>query len=163
MEHSPGLEDTKSLRSWSGNRAKMLLEGHLGIKCHSQYKVIRLLQYSSVQHCFSTGQLHNQRIQTFYSIYNYFALLKAFNTNTLNFHQYFKDKLSSHQPSHMHNTGHRTNINFNAPLFNHSKSQKFYLYQVIPIWNSLPSLLKNYTSKFTYKKQIKRHLLASQS
>ena len=32
----------------SGNRAKMLLKGHLGIKCHSQYnKVIRLLQYSS--------------------------------------------------------------------------------------------------------------------
>ena len=50
MEHSPGLpQDTKSLRSCSGNRAKMLLKGHLGIKCHSQYnKVIRLLQYSSV-------------------------------------------------------------------------------------------------------------------
>ena len=35
-----------------------------------------------------------------------FALLKAFNINTLNFHQYFKDKLSSHQPSHMRNTRH---------------------------------------------------------
>ena len=44
---------------------------------------------------------------------------------------------SSHQPSHMHNTRHRTNNNFNTPLFNHSKPQKCYLYQVIPIWNSL--------------------------
>ena len=40
---------------------------------------------------------YNQKILTFYSIYDCFALLKAFNTNTLNFHQYFKDKLSSHQ------------------------------------------------------------------
>ena len=81
----------------------------------------------------------------------------------LNFHQYFKDKLYSHQPSHMHNTRHRTNSNFNTLLFNHSKTKKFYLYQVIPIWNSLPNLLKNYTSNFTVKKQIKSHLLASQS
>ena len=49
IEHSPGLpQDTKSFRSCSGNRSKMLLKGHLGIKCHSQYNnVIRLLQYSS--------------------------------------------------------------------------------------------------------------------
>ena len=106
---------------------------------------------------------YNLKILTFHSIYDYFALLKAFNTNTLNFHQYFKDKLSSHQPSHMHNSGHKTNSNFNTPLFNHSKTQNCYLYQVIPIRNSLPKLLKNCTSKFTFKKQIKSHLLASQS
>ena len=61
---------------------------------------------------------YNHRILTFHSIYDYFALLKAFNTNTLNY-QYFEDKLSSHQPSHMHNTRHKTNSNFNIPLFNH--------------------------------------------
>ena len=106
---------------------------------------------------------YNHRILTFHSIYDYFALLKAFNTNTLNFYQYFKDKLSSHQPSHMYSTGHRISSNFNTPLFIHSKTQKCYLYQVIPIWNSLPSSLNNCTSKFTFKKQIKSHLLASQS
>ena len=106
---------------------------------------------------------YNQKILTFYSINDYFALLKAVNTNTLNFHQYFKDKLSSHQPSHMHNTRYRTNSNFNTSLFNHSKTQKCSLYQVIPIWNSLPELIKNCTSRFTFKKQIKSHLLASQS
>ena len=104
---------------------------------------------------------YNQKFLTVNSIYDYFALLKAFNTNTLNFHQYFKDKLSSHQPSHMSNTRHKTKSNFNTPLFNHSKTQKCYLYQVIAIWNSLPKLLKNCTSKFTLKKQIKSHLLAS--
>ena len=62
---------------------------------------------------------YNQKILTFHPIYDYFALLKAFNTNTLTFHQYFKDKLSFHQPSHMHNTRHRRNSNFNTPLFNH--------------------------------------------
>ena len=40
---------------------------------------------------------YNHSILTFHSIYDYFDLLKAFNINTLNFHQYFKDKLSSHQ------------------------------------------------------------------
>ena len=102
---------------------------------------------------------YNHRILTFHSISDYFALLQAFNTNTINYHQYFKDKLSSHQPSHMHNTRHRTNSNFNTPRFNHSKTQKCYLYQVIPIWNSLPNSLKNCTSKFTFKKQIKCRLL----
>ena len=84
---------------------------------------------------------YNQKILTFHSIYDYFAFLKAFDTNTLNFHQYFKDKLSSHQPSHMQDTGHRTNSYFNTPLFNDSKTPKYYVYQVIHIWNSLPKLL----------------------
>ena len=106
---------------------------------------------------------YNHKILTFHSIYDYFALLKAFNTNTLNYHQYFKDKLSSLHPSYMNNTRHRTNSNFNTPLFNHWKTQKCYLCQVIPIWNTLPNSLKNCTSKFTFKKQIKSHLLASQS
>ena len=106
---------------------------------------------------------YNQKILTFHLNYDYFALLKASITNTLNIHQYFKDKLSSHQPSHMHNTRHIPNSNFNTPLFNHSKTQKCYLYQVIPIWNSLAKVLKNCTFKFTFKKQIKSFLLASQS
>ena len=87
-------------------------------------------------------------------MYLLFALLKAFNTNTHNFHQYFKDKLSSHQPSNMYNTRHRTNTNFNTPLFNHSKTQKCYLYKVIPILNSLPKFLKTCSSNFTFQKQI---------
>ena len=65
----------------------------------------------------STSLFNRDRILTFHSIYDYFALLKDFNTNTLNFHQYFKDKLSSHQPSHMYNTRHRTNNNFNTCTF----------------------------------------------
>ena len=37
-----------TLTSCSGNRAKVLLKSHLGIKCHSQYmKVIGLFQHSS--------------------------------------------------------------------------------------------------------------------
>ena len=59
---------------------------------------------------------YNQKILTFHSIYDYFALLKAFNTNTINFHQYFKDILSFHQLSHVHNAGHRSKSNFYTPL-----------------------------------------------
>ena len=50
MEYSPELpQDTKSLRSCSGNRAKMLPKGELRIKCHSQYiQIVRLIQHSTV-------------------------------------------------------------------------------------------------------------------
>ena len=50
MECLPGLsQDTNHLRSFRGNRAKMLLKSHLGIICHSQYiKIIRLLRHSIV-------------------------------------------------------------------------------------------------------------------
>ena len=95
---------------------------------------------------------YNQKILTFLSIYDYFALLKVFNTIMILFHQYFKHKLSFHQKFHVHNTRLRINFNFNTLLFNHSKGQKCYLYQVIPIWNSLRSSLKNCTAKLTLKK-----------
>ena len=100
---------------------------------------------------------YNRNILNFHLIYDYFALLKAFYTNTPNFHQYFKDKLSSHQPSHMHNTRHRINSNLNILLsINHSKTQKCFLYHVIPIWNNLPCLLNNCTSTCTFKKTNKK-------
>ena len=49
MEYLPGLpQDTKRLRSCSGNRANMLLKSHFGIKSHYQYnKVIRFLQHNT--------------------------------------------------------------------------------------------------------------------
>ena len=38
MNYSPGLpQDAKHLKSYSENRAKILLESHLGVKFHSQY------------------------------------------------------------------------------------------------------------------------------
>ena len=51
MEYPPGLpQDTKSLRSCSGDRTKLLLKGQLRIKCHSQYiQIVRLLQHSTVK------------------------------------------------------------------------------------------------------------------
>ena len=90
------------------------------------------LKWSNVHHCAPANTQMIKRSSrlwpkdpcTFHSIYDYFALLKAFNTNTLNFHQYLKDKLSSHQKSHMHNTRHRTNSNFNTQQFNRSKIRK---------------------------------------
>ena len=85
----------------------------------------------------------NHKILPFHSLHNFFALLKAFNTNTLNFNKYFKVKLSSHKPFHMHNTRHRTNRNLKLHFLIIQKLKKYYLYQVIPIWNSLPSSLMN--------------------
>ena len=94
---------------------------------------------------------YNHKILTVHSIHDYFALVKTFNTNTLNFHQYLKKKLSSHQPSHVLNTRQRTNSNLISSLFNHSKTQKCYFCQVIPVLNSLPNSLKNCSSKCTIR------------
>ena len=64
---------------------------------------------------------YNQKILTFHSIYDYFVLLKAFNINSFNLHQYFKEKLS-YQPSRMHNTRHRTNSNFHYLIIQKPKN-----------------------------------------
>ena len=51
MKYLPGIsQHTKPLSCSSGNRAEVLLKGHLSIKYHPQYnKVSRLLWYSSIQ------------------------------------------------------------------------------------------------------------------
>ena len=58
-----------------------------------------------------------RNILTFHLIYDPFYLLKAFNTNTPNFHHKISKLLN--QPSHVHNTRYGINSNFNTPLFNH--------------------------------------------
>ena len=70
MKHCPGLpQDTKSLLSCSGNWAKMLLKGHLWIKCHSQNnKVIGLLQYSSGNSSWGWLGMHCARPRDYHSL-----------------------------------------------------------------------------------------------
>ena len=85
--------------------------------------VLMLLRLSVLTGDYVCSQIITIR-SSFSLNYDYFALLKAFNTNVLNFNQYFIGKLSSHQLSHKHNTRHRTNSNFTTLLFNHSKTQK---------------------------------------
>ena len=115
------------VRSWRPNAAK--------IDCAHRRASKLLINY-------------NQKMLSFYSIFDYFTLLKAFNTNTLHFHQYFKNKLSSHQPFNMH-TRHRINSNLIFSLLNHPKTQKCFSTVLFKIRNSQPSSLENCTSKFT--------------
>ena len=89
-----------------------------------------------------------KRCPVFTHFFYYFTLLKAFNTNALHFHQYFKNKLSSHQPFDMH-TRHRINSNLKFSLLNHPKTQKCFCTMLFKICNSKPSPLENCTSKFT--------------
>ena len=63
----------------------------------------------------------------------------------------------------MHNTKHKTNSNFNTPLFNYAKTQKRFLHQVIPIGNSLPSSLKNALPSLHSPQKLKASLIATQS
>ena len=132
---------------------------------HGEDRDLRMLLRLSVlsgEHA-NYSQIITYWILTFHSIYDYFALLKAFNTNTLNYLSSISQRQIIFSSTISYAQHHRTNDNFDTPLFIHSTTQKCYLYQVIPIWNSLPNSLKNFTSKFTFKKQIKSHLLAFQS
>ena len=89
-----------------------------------------LLRLSALRRAPKLPQIITKRYPHFSLNLCMIILLQAFNTNTLNFHQYFKDKLSSHKPSDMHNRRHRTDSYFNTPLFYHSQTQKCYLYQL---------------------------------
>ena len=98
---------------------------------------------------------YNQMITTFQSIYDYITLLKAFNSNAIDFYKYFIEKLSSHEPSQMHYTRHRINSNYNIPHVNRSKNSKMFFVsnnahleqrtnnaQTMLMWNSVLTMLK---------------------
>ena len=94
---------------------------------------------------------YNQKILTFHSIYDYFALLKAFNTNTLIFINISKTNyLINHLICTTPDTEQIVILILHYLII--QKLKKYHLYQVIPIWNSLPNSLKNCTSKFAFKK-----------
>ena len=79
---------------------------------------------------------------------------KTFNTDILNFHQYFNDKLSSHQPSHMHTTRHKINSNMLTPLFNRPRTEKKSVQSNYR--REQPSKFTKYcTTMFTFKKTNK--------
>ena len=68
-KYSPGLKDTNPLRSCSGNRAKMFLKSHFGIKRHSQYnKVIRLFQHSSIKNLGGWLRMHSTWSEDYHSV-----------------------------------------------------------------------------------------------
>ena len=95
---------------------------------------------------------YNQKVLTFQSVSDYFALLNALNTNAFNFHQYFEDKLFSHH--HFICTTQlltQKNSNFNTPLFNHSKNKNVICSKYFPCGTAYHVRFKNYTSKFTFK------------
>ena len=89
------------------------------------------------------------------SLFTQFMITLHYKKLSTQIHLYFMNISKIYllnQPSHMHNTRHRTNSNFNTPLFNDSKTPKCYLYLVIPIRNSLSNSFKKSTSKFTLQK-----------
>ena len=56
------------------------------------------------------------KLLTSHSICDQFPLLKAFKTNTLNYHKYLKEKLSSHEPSNLHNSEVPSSLRLSAIL-----------------------------------------------
>ena len=120
---------------------------------HSGYKMLLRLSVLTEKHAIYK-KLYPNDTQFKNLIYDYFPLLKPFNTNTLKFSSTFHRQIIFSSPFHMHNTRQRTkfNNNFNTKHLIIQKLKNVFLYVVISIWNSQPNSFKNCTSKFTFKK-----------
>ena len=93
------------------------------------------------------------------SIFSYFILVKFFKFIRCNHYSYFTDKINALIPVHNHNTRFNSALSFNIPEYNKSLSQKFFLYQSISRWNSLPDHVKYSTSIDIFKHRLKHHLV----
>jgi hypothetical protein len=74
---------------------------------------------------------------------------------------FYSNIISDCQVDHDHNTRFRIGSNLNCPTVKISKSYCSFLYQGIMLWNSIPTEIKDSTSLFTFKRQLKLHLLDS--
>lgn len=93
------------------------------------------------------------------SIYMYFVLVKMYKCIYLGDHPYFNSKFDILIPVHSHCTRLTNSSSFNIPFYRKSLSQKFFSYQGIVSWNSLPEFIKNSVNLHSFKKTLKSYLL----
>ena len=90
----------------------------------------------------------------------YFTAIKFHNCLFNSNHLYFTDRINLLLPIHQHVTRFVSRDLFNIPHYRKTRSQNFFIYQSINLWNSLPSDLK-YLNKKAFKNRLKAHLAAS--
>ena len=92
-------------------------------------------------------------------VYRFFVLLKMYKCINICNHDYFNMKLELQLPNHYHCTRHVESSCFNIPFYHKSLSKKFYFYNCINAWNSLPGDIKESNSLLSFKKKLKNYLL----
>lgn len=117
-----------------------------------QRRAIRLIKAASVDA--STDILH------FNDVYCLFILSMFFKYIHFGTHHYFTQKIISLVPDHVHYTRFSQALKFNIPSYNKAIGQKFFLYQAISMWNELPTELANLPGIYSFKRNLKSHLLS---
>ena len=118
-------------------------------------RILRIL-YSS----YSKSQL-SCNLMSFEQIYNYFCIIKFYKCIKLPHHSYFSQIFFNLAPDHNHRTRFLMDQQFNIPKFNKSLCHKFFTYQSIMNWNSLPIELRNVDNLILFKKKLKAFFLNS--
>jgi len=98
----------------------------------------------------------------FNSIYKYFLACKFFRVVKENSHDHFVNVIGQLLPTHVHNTRFSHTLNYTTPLYSKSKCQKSFLFQAITVWNALPLELKLNNDLFSFRRDLKLLLLATQ-
>jgi len=114
--------------------------------------------------CVSFGYNGNAVISnTFFtcnSIYDYFAIVKFYKIVHSGDHKYFSNIVSGLAPTHGYSTRFTANSLLNTPHLTKTKCQKLFLFQSVSLWNRLPESLKSCQSLLSFKRGLKKHILA---
>jgi len=124
-------------------------------------RVERLLRRARKVVCYPStdASASSVNLLDFDSMYSYFACIKMFRIVKMGQHPYFSNFLQYLIPQHAHETRFSISSSFNAPQYNKTKSQKFFLYQSITDWNNLPIEMKSSHTLDGFKRQLKKKLL----
>ena len=82
-----------------------------------------------------------------------------YNIINYNSHTHFNNRISDIKRNIYYPTRFITNNNLDLPLYTLTKCQRSFLYRGIGFWNSLPIELKNITTSYKFKRNLKQYLL----
>ena len=89
----------------------------------------------------------------------YFCCIYMYRILKTDSHQFFKNKISSFQIEHEHETRASNLGLFNLPFYRLSKCKRSFLYMGLSFWNKLPLDMRNITNNVKCFKTMMRNLL----
>jgi hypothetical protein len=91
-------------------------------------------------------------------LYSFQVLVYMYKTINLDHDRHLLDHLRHQSDVHSHST--RNRESYNIMRFNKAKSQFSIIYAGVKLWNSIPNIIKQSTSLFTFKFKLKQHFVS---
>ena len=99
------------------------------------------------------------KILPFEFLFEYFVLVKFFQNCVLHRNLYFQKLIDQLRPQHSYSTRFSGGRCLNFPKSRISKLHSSFLFKSIHFWNNLPIGLREINSIFSFKRELKKHLL----